>query len=197
MLRVGYELARQRRSKLTSVDKANVLATSQLWRRIAQRMAAENAGRARPSTQLVDSCAMHLLRRPRDFDVLVMENLFGDILTDEAAALAGSLGVMPSASLGDGRLGVYEPIHGTAPDIAGKGIANPLGSILSAAMLLRHSLDLDAEARRGRARRGAGARGGLSHRRPGAPRRGRDEHDGDGRRVVAASVAEVAWRARV
>ena len=90
---------------------------------------------------------MALLTRPRDFDVLVMDNMFGDILTDEAAALAGSLGVMPSASLGDGRLGVYEPIHGTAPDIAGKGIANPIGTILSAAMLLRHSLKLEVEAR--------------------------------------------------
>jgi 3-isopropylmalate dehydrogenase len=145
VLRVGYDLARQRRRKLTSVDKANVMATSQLWRRIAQRMAAENAD-VETEHALVDSCAMHLLRRPRDFDVLVMENLFGDILTDEAAALAGSLGVMPSASLGDGRLGVYEPIHGSAPDIAGQGIANPLGSILSAAMLLRHSLALPTEA---------------------------------------------------
>ncbi|HZR99548.1 MAG TPA: 3-isopropylmalate dehydrogenase [Chloroflexota bacterium] len=145
VLRVGYNLARQRRRKLTSVDKANVMATSQLWRRIAQRMAAENPD-VETEHALVDSCAMHLLRRPRDFDVLVMENLFGDILTDEAAALAGSLGVMPSASLGDGRLGVYEPIHGSAPDIAGRGIANPLGSILSAAMLLRHSLALPTEA---------------------------------------------------
>jgi 3-isopropylmalate dehydrogenase len=127
------------------VDKANVMATSQLWRRVATRMANENADVATEHA-LVDSCAMHLLRRPRDFDVLVMENLFGDILTDEAAALAGSLGVMPSASLGDSRLGVYEPIHGSAPDIAGRGIANPLGSILSAAMLLRHSLDLPTEA---------------------------------------------------
>jgi 3-isopropylmalate dehydrogenase len=145
VLRVGYALARQRRRKLTSVDKANVMATSQLWRRVATRMANENADVATEHA-LVDSCAMHLLRRPRDFDVLVMENLFGDILTDEAAALAGSLGVMPSASLGDSRLGVYEPIHGSAPDIAGRGIANPLGSILSAAMLLRHSLDLPTEA---------------------------------------------------
>ncbi len=145
VLRVGYALARQRRRKLTSVDKANVMATSQLWRRVAQQMAAEHPDVATEHA-LVDSCAMHLLRRPRDFDVLVMENLFGDILTDEAAALAGSLGVMPSASLGDGRLGVYEPIHGSAPDIAGRGIANPMGSVLSAAMLLRHSLDLPTEA---------------------------------------------------
>jgi 3-isopropylmalate dehydrogenase len=145
VLRVGYALARDRRKKLTSVDKANVLATSQLWRRIAMHMAAE-APDVQTEHALVDSCAMALLTRPRDFDVLVMDNMFGDILTDEAAALAGSLGVMPSASLGDGRLGVYEPIHGTAPDIAGKGIANPLGSILSAAMLLRHSLGLELEA---------------------------------------------------
>jgi 3-isopropylmalate dehydrogenase len=145
VLRVGYALARARRRRLTSVDKANVLATSQLWRRIAMRLAAEYPD-VQTEHALVDSCAMHLLRRPRDFDVLVMENLFGDILTDEAAALAGSLGLMPSASLGDGRLGLYEPIHGSAPDIAGRGIANPLGSILSGAMLLRHSLDLPAEA---------------------------------------------------
>jgi 3-isopropylmalate dehydrogenase len=145
VLRVGYALARDRRKKLTSVDKANVLATSQLWRRIAMRMASE-APDVQTEHALVDSCAMALLTRPRHFDVLVMDNMFGDILTDEAAALAGSLGVMPSASLGDGRLGVYEPIHGTAPDIAGKGIANPLGSILSAAMLLRHSLGLELEA---------------------------------------------------
>src|SRR5918997_1104592 len=108
-----------------SIPASTGLARSQLWRRIATRMAAENADVATEHA-LVDSCAMHLLRRPRDFDVLVMENLFGDILTDEAAALAGSLGVMPSASLGDSRVGIYEPIHGTAPDIAGKGIANPL-----------------------------------------------------------------------
>ncbi len=145
VLRVGYALARQRRRKLTSVDKANVMATSQLWRRVATRLAAEYPD-VTTEHALVDSCAMHLLRRPRDFDVLVMENLFGDILTDEAAALAGSLGVMPSASLGDGRLGVYEPIHGSAPDIAGRGIANPLGSILSVALMLRHSLDLPTEA---------------------------------------------------
>jgi 3-isopropylmalate dehydrogenase len=145
VLRVGYQLARQRRRKLTSVDKANVLATSQLWRRIAQDLAREYPD-VQTEHALVDSTAMALLTRPRSFDVLVMDNMFGDILTDEAAALAGSLGVMPSASLGDGKLGVYEPIHGTAPDIAGQGIANPLGSILSAAMLLRHSLDLPAEA---------------------------------------------------
>ncbi|HZU07878.1 MAG TPA: 3-isopropylmalate dehydrogenase [Chloroflexota bacterium] len=145
VLRVGYALARARRRKLTSVDKANVLATSQLWRQIATRLAAEYPD-VTTEHALVDSCAMHLLRRPRDFDVLVMENMFGDILTDEAAALAGSLGVMPSASLGEGRLGVYEPIHGSAPDIAGRGIANPLGTILSAALLLRHSLGLVREA---------------------------------------------------
>ena len=145
VLRVGYTLARGRRKKLTSVDKANVLASSQLWRRIAQDMAKDNAD-IETEHALVDSTAMALLSRPRSFDVLVMDNMFGDILTDEAAALAGSLGVMPSASLGDGKLGVYEPIHGTAPDIAGKGIANPLGSILSTAMLLRHSLGLPAEA---------------------------------------------------
>ena len=101
---------------------------------------------------LVDACAMHLIRRPADFDVIVTENMFGDILTDEASVLAGSMGMLPSASLGDGTRGLYEPIHGSAPDIAGKGIANPFGTILSVAMLLRHSLGLEAEAQRGRGR---------------------------------------------
>ncbi len=120
---------------------------------------------------LVDSAAMHLIRRPRDFDVLVTENMFGDILTDEASMLAGSLGLLPSASLGDGRRGLYEPIHGSAPDIAGQGIANPYGAILTAALLLRHSLGLNAEAARPRTGGGGGARAGCAHgghRAPGA-----------------------------
>ncbi len=139
------ELARARRGKLTSVDKANVLETSRLWRATTTRVVAEQDG-ITLEHQLVDSMAMLLLTRPSAYDVIVTENLFGDILTDEAAALAGSLGVSPSASLGDGPRGLYEPIHGSAPDIAGQGVANPIGAILSAAMLLRHSLNLADEA---------------------------------------------------
>jgi 3-isopropylmalate dehydrogenase len=145
VVRRAFVLAQGRRRQLTSVDKANVLETSRLWRSTVQRIAADYPD-VTVEHQLVDSMAMLLLTQPSRYDVVVTENLFGDILTDEAAALAGSLGLLPSASLGDGRNGLYEPIHGSAPDIAGKGIANPVGAILSTAMLLRHSLQLDAEA---------------------------------------------------
>ena len=145
VVRRAFELARGRRRHVTSVDKANVLETSRLWRSTVQRIAADYPDVA-VEHQLVDSMAMLLLTRPNRYDVVVTENLFGDILTDEAAALAGSLGLLPSASLGDGRRGLYEPIHGSAPDIAGQGVANPVGAILSAALLLRHSLGLEAEA---------------------------------------------------
>ncbi len=143
--RMACELARARGGRLTSVDKANVLATSRLWRGCLERIVAEEFPDVSLEHMLVDAAAMHLLQRPADFDVLVTENLFGDILTDEASVLAGSMGMLPSASLGEGT-GLYEPIHGSAPDIAGRGIANPYGTILSCAMLLRHSLALDAEA---------------------------------------------------
>ena len=144
IVRLAFELARGRRGRVTSVDKANVLATSRLWRTIAGEVAADFPDVALQH-QLVDSCAMLLIRRPADFDVIVTENLFGDILSDEAAVLAGSLGMLPSASLGErrtahGTFGLYEPIHGSAPDIAGQDKANPIGTILSAAMLLRLSL---------------------------------------------------------
>jgi len=144
VVRVGFELARTRRRRLTSVDKANVLATSRLWRTVVEEMRPEYPD-VEVSHQLVDSCAMLLIRQPAWFDVLVTENLFGDILSDEAGVLAGSLGMLPSASLGDrrtahGTFGLYEPIHGSAPDIAGQDKANPIGTILSAAMLLRLSL---------------------------------------------------------
>jgi 3-isopropylmalate dehydrogenase len=144
IVRLAFELARGRRGRVTSVDKANVLATSRLWRTIADEVAREYPDVA-IQHQLVDSCAMLLVRRPADFDVIVTENLFGDILSDEAAVLAGSLGMLPSASLGErktehGTFGLYEPIHGSAPDIAGEDKANPIGTILSAAMLLRMSL---------------------------------------------------------
>ena len=146
VVRRACTLARQRRGHVTSVDKANVLETSRLWREVATRVARDEFPDVTLEHQLVDSMAMHLLSKPRAFDVVVTENMFGDILTDEASMLAGSMGLLPSASLGDGRVGLYEPIHGSAPDIAGRGIANPIGAILSAALLLRHSLGLDAEA---------------------------------------------------
>jgi len=139
-------LARRRRRKLVSIDKSNVLETSRLWREVTTRVMRAEFQDVSLEHMLVDSAAMHLIRRPRDFDVLVTENMFGDILTDEASMLAGSLGLLPSASLGEGTRGLYEPIHGSAPDIAGQGIANPCGTILSVALLLRHSLGLEAEA---------------------------------------------------
>jgi 3-isopropylmalate dehydrogenase len=150
VVRLAFELARGRRGRLTSVDKANVLATSRLWRKVVEETRPDYPD-VEVTHQLVDSCAMLLVRRPASFDVLVTENLFGDILSDEASVLAGSLGMLPSASLGDrrtahGRFGLYEPIHGSAPDIAGRDVANPAGAILSAAMLLRWSLGLEAAA---------------------------------------------------
>jgi 3-isopropylmalate dehydrogenase len=146
VVRVAGRLAMQRRRFVTSVDKANVLETSRLWRQVAERVLKTEFPEVRFEHMLVDSAAMHLIRKPASFDVIVTENMFGDILTDEASMLAGSMGLLPSASLGSGTLGLYEPIHGSAPDIAGQGIANPFGTILSAAMLLRHSLGLNAEA---------------------------------------------------
>jgi len=145
VVRLAFALARGRRGKLTSVDKANVLESSRLWRAVATEVAREFDDVALDH-QLVDAAAMRLITSAADFDVIVTENMFGDILTDEASVLTGSLGMLPSASLGEGRLGLYEPCHGSAPDIAGKGIANPLATILSAAMLLRHSLGLEREA---------------------------------------------------
>ncbi|MBS0416200.1 MAG: 3-isopropylmalate dehydrogenase [Proteobacteria bacterium] len=144
--RVAARLARQRRRKLTSIDKSNVLETSRLWREVTSRVMKSEFADVALDHVLVDAAAMHLIRRPSDFDVLVTENMFGDILTDEASMLAGSLGLLPSASLGDAKRGLYEPIHGSAPDIAGRGIANPVGTILSLALLLRHSLELVKEA---------------------------------------------------
>ena len=147
IVRLGATLARGRRLKLTSVDKANVLETSRLWRAVTSRVMAADFPDVALDHMYIDAAAMHLLRRPADFDVVITENMFGDILTDEASMLPGSLGLCASASLGAGSRGLFEPIHGSAPDIAGRGIANPYATILSAAMLLRHSLGLDAEAR--------------------------------------------------
>ena len=142
--RVAFDAARQRRGKVTSVDKANVLETSQLWRQTVTRVGADY-----PDVLLehlyVDACAMHLITNPRRFDVVLTENLFGDILSDEAAVITGSLGMLGSATIG-GEVGLYEPVHGSAPDIAGQGIANPFGAIASAAMMLRHAANLEQEA---------------------------------------------------
>ena len=155
VVRVAAELARGRRRRLTSVDKANVLETSRLWREVTTAIVREEFPDVTLDHLLVDACAMELIRNPARFDVVVTENMFGDILTDEAAVLSGSIGMLPSASLGAvpighatgaPRPGLYEPIHGSAPDIAGRGIANPFGTLLAAAMLLRHSLGLSAEA---------------------------------------------------
>ena len=147
IVRLAAAAARERRNKLTSVDKANVLEVSRLWRQVAARVMAEEYSDVEYEVVLVDAMAMHLISRPRDFDVVVTGNLFGDILTDEGSMLPGSLGMLPSASLGDSQPGLYEPIHGSAPDIAGRNLANPLATILAAAMALRHSLHLEAEAR--------------------------------------------------
>jgi len=144
--RVAARLAMDRSRQIVSVDKANVLETSRLWRSVVEEVLQREFPDVRLEHMLVDAAAMHLLRRPRSFDVLLTENMFGDILTDEASMLAGSLGLLPSASLGEGHAGLYEPIHGSAPDIAGRGIANPYGTILSTALLLRHSLGLEQEA---------------------------------------------------
>jgi 3-isopropylmalate dehydrogenase len=149
-VRMAFELARHRRKSVTSVDKANVLSSSRLWRQVAERVAADYPDMTLTHL-LVDACAMNLVSQPKNFDVLVMENMFGDILTDEASMLVGSLGMLPSASLGTRRtahgvFGLYEPIHGTAPQITGQGIANPLGAILSMALLLRYSCGLQPEA---------------------------------------------------
>jgi 3-isopropylmalate dehydrogenase len=145
IMKLAFDLAKGRKKKVTSVDKANVLESSRLWRQIATQMGKEN-----PDVELehvlVDTAAMRLITGPAWMDVVVTENMFGDILTDEASVLAGSMGMLPSASLGESTIGLYEPIHGSAPDIAGKGIANPVGTILSSAMMLRHSFKLEAEA---------------------------------------------------
>ncbi|MGC6445144.1 MAG: 3-isopropylmalate dehydrogenase [Rubripirellula sp.] len=146
IVRLAAKAAQGRQNRLTSVDKANVLEPSRLWRQVAARVMREEFPDVEYDVVLVDAMAMHLINRPRDFDVVVTGNMFGDILTDEASMLPGSLGMLPSASLGAGGPGLYEPIHGSAPDIAGQDIANPLATILAAAMLLRHSLQLSEEA---------------------------------------------------
>jgi 3-isopropylmalate dehydrogenase len=147
VLRIAGNLAEGRRGKVTSVDKSNVLETSRLWREVTNELMPAEFPNVELEHLLVDAAAMHLLSRPADFDVIVTENMFGDILTDEASMLVGSMGMLPSASLNEGTVGLYEPIHGSAPDIAGQNLANPCATILSAAMLLRHSLGLEEEAK--------------------------------------------------
>ncbi len=142
--RIAFQLAQKRRKKLTSVDKANVLEVSQLWRATVNEVAAEFPD-VTVEHQYVDAMSMHLMNQPRNYDVVLTENLFGDILSDESAVITGSLGMLPSATIG-GKVNLYEPVHGSAPDIAGKGLANPLGAILTGALILRHSGGLEAEA---------------------------------------------------
>ncbi len=143
--KIGFETAQKRRKKLCSVEKSNVLASSRLWKDVMHRLSAQYPD-VELSNMLVDNCAMQIVKTPSQFDVIVTENMFGDILSDEASMITGSIGMIPSSSLGSGTRGLYEPIHGSAPDIAGKDIANPVGTILSAAMLLRYSFDMEKEA---------------------------------------------------
>ena len=142
--RIGFETARKRRRRLTSVDKANVLDTSRLWRAVMHRLSEEYPD-VEYSDMLVDNAAMQIVKDPSQFDVIVTENLFGDILSDEASMITGSIGMIPSSSLGEGTRGLYEPIHGSAPDIAGQNKANPIATILSVAMMLKYSFDMEAE----------------------------------------------------
>ena len=142
----GFDIAMKRRKKVTSVDKANVLDSSRLWRKVVRRKWRRTIRKCELENMLVDNCAMQLVKDPAQFDVILTENMFGDILSDEASMVTGSIGMLPSASLNETKFGLYEPSGGSAPDIAGKGIANPIATILSAAMMLRFSFDLDREA---------------------------------------------------
>jgi 3-isopropylmalate dehydrogenase len=162
--RAAFQAARARRKKVTSVDKANVMATSKLWRETVTRVREAEFADVELEHVLIDAMTMHVLKQPRSYDVIVTENMFGDILTDELSAIGGSLGLAPSASLGAGKPGLYEPVHGSAPDIAGKDYANPIGTVLSAAMMLRHGLGLEAEAQAVEAAVGAALASGARTR---------------------------------
>jgi 3-isopropylmalate dehydrogenase len=179
--RVAFELARKRTRKVTSVDKSNVLEATELWRRVVTEVGAKEYPDVTLSHMLVDNCAMQLIRWPRQFDVLVTTNLFGDILTDEASMITGSIGMLPSASLG-GKVGLYEPIHGSAPDIAGKGVANPLATILSVAMMLRYSFDMPAKA--------AWIEGAVARVLDDGYRTGDIWREGEGKKVGTAEMSE-------
>lgn len=146
IVKIGFETAMKRNKKLTSVDKANILESSRLWRRIVNEMA-KHYPEVTVNHLYIDNASMQLVKDPKQFDVIVTDNMFGDILSDEASMITGSIGMLPSASLGEGSFGMYEPIHGSAPDIAGKGIANPLATILSIAMMLKYSFNLEEEAK--------------------------------------------------
>ena len=159
--RIARTAFRAARSRVTSVDKANVLETSRLWREVVTRVHSEEFPHVELEHLLVDAAAMRIVTAPRDFDVILTENLFGDILSDEASVITGSLGMLPSASIGAGGPGVFEPVHGSAPDIAGQGVANPLAMLLSAAMMLRHGLDREADAARVESAVEAALAGGL------------------------------------
>ena len=181
MARVAFEAARKRGKKLCSVDKANVLETSGLWREVVLRVAKDYPD-VELSHMYVDNAAMQLVRAPKQFDVIVTGNMFGDILSDEASMLTGSIGMLPSASLDAANKGMYEPIHGSAPDIAGKGVANPLATILSVAMMLRYTLNeapLAGQNREGGFQR---ARSGLAHGRYLDRRNEESRHERNGRR---------------
>ena len=178
--RVAFEMARGRRRRVASIDKANVLETSRLWRTTVTEVAREYPDIALEHVY-IDTCAMRLATSPASFDVILADNLFGDILSDQAASISGSLGVLPSATIG-GRVDLYEPVHGSAPDIAGKGLANPIGAIASAAMLLRLSARLDARSRSDRSRDRSRARLRGPHAGPRGAGRRHAQHAGDGRR---------------
>ncbi|MCB1041927.1 MAG: 3-isopropylmalate dehydrogenase [Acidobacteria bacterium] len=191
--RFAFELARTRTGHVVSVDKANVLETSRLWRETVTQLAEREYPTLHLEHMLVDAAAMKLIQQPSYFDVLVTENMFGDILTDEASVISGSLGVLPSASLGEGHRGLYEPVHGSAPDIAGLGIANPIGAILSVALMLRHSFALETEAQAVETAVVEVMRAGMFTPDVALPEHGQVTTRQVGEAVIAAITANEAW----
>ncbi|MEJ7718241.1 MAG: isocitrate/isopropylmalate family dehydrogenase [Thermoleophilaceae bacterium] len=195
MERITEVALQSARSRITSVDKANILETSRLWRETVERVAG-NREDIELEHMLVDNAAMQLVNRPSHFDVILTENMFGDILSDEAAMITGSIGMLPSASVGSGGPGLFEPVHGSAPDIAGTGRANPLAMLLSAAMMLRHGLAYGGRGRGAGIRGRPGARGGASHLRPRRRRRHRGGHRGRPRQPLRGVSPAPARRFR-